>query len=161
MFVDGNEEGNEEADHDEEVDIEEDDMSNEDGDFAGDDINNNNMDYDLEQDVHRSDDIMPDHNNQTYPSNNQVRRPVQVPDQGAYLQDEDYDNMGAANMDRDNRNDHTTSKKGRDQNINVAQVPTRASLQSTNKQALGHLGAPVVVVSTHPFCHHVLTPFSA
>jgi len=163
MFVDGTEEGNEEADHDEEVDVEEDDVSNEGGDFAEDDIDNNNMDYDLEQDVHRSDDIMPDpsdHDNQTYPSSNQVRRPAQVPDRGAYSQDEDYDDTGVADMDHDHRNDRTTSRKGRDQNINVAQVPTRASLQSTNKRAPSHSNAPVVV-STHPFCHCVLTPFSA
>ncbi|KAG2109265.1 uncharacterized protein F5147DRAFT_773076 [Suillus discolor] len=148
MFVDVTEEGNEEADHDEEVDVEEDDVSNEDGDFAGDDIDNDNMDYDSEQDVHGSDDIMPDpsdHNNQTYPSNNQVRRPAQVPDRGAYLQDEDYDDTGVADMDRDHRNDRTTSRKGRDQNINVAQAPMRASLQSTNQQAPGHSGAPAVV----------------
>ncbi|KAG1720726.1 uncharacterized protein EDB91DRAFT_1256861 [Suillus paluster] len=136
MFVDETEEGNKEADHDEEVDVEEDDMSNEDGDFAGDDINNNIMDYDLEQDVHRSDDIMPDpsdHNNQTYPSNNQVRHPAQVPDQGAHSQDEDYDDTGVADMDHDHWNDCTTSRKGRDQNINVAQALMQAILQSTNQ----------------------------
>ncbi|KAG1734063.1 uncharacterized protein EDB91DRAFT_1084206 [Suillus paluster] len=148
MFVDGTEEGNEEADHDEEVDVEEDDVSNEDGDFAGDDIDNDIMDYNSEQDVHGSDDIMPDpsdHDNQTYPSNNQVRHPAQVPDRCAHSQDEDYDDTGVSDMDRDHRNNRTTSRKGRDQNINVAQAPMQAILQSTNQRAPGHLGAPAVV----------------
>jgi hypothetical protein len=167
MFVDGTEEGNKEADEegneevDEEANFDEDNIYIEGQGFTEDNGIDNNMEY--EEGFHGgSDNIMhlSDRDNQTYPGNNQVRRPAQAPDQSAYLYDKDFDDAGVAGIDRNHRNDCTTSRRDKDHHINVAQVPKRTSLQHIDKQAQSRSNAPVVV-STHPFCHYVLTLFSA
>ncbi|KAG1794237.1 uncharacterized protein HD556DRAFT_1308286 [Suillus plorans] len=140
IFVDDAEEGNKEADG--EGDIEEDVMYNEGGDSAEEDVIDIDMEH--EEDFRRTDDIMQpsEHDDQMYPSN-QVRRPAQAPDQGAYFQDEDSnrDNVGATGM---YRNDRTSSRKSKDRHINIAQAPKRASLQSTDKRARSRSNTLVV-----------------
>ncbi|KAG2066397.1 hypothetical protein BDR04DRAFT_1121187 [Suillus decipiens] len=121
MLVNGTKEGNEEVDG--EGDIEEDDMYNKDGDFAED--HSINIDMEHEGNFHESDDAMQPsyyHNDQTYPTsgNNQVRCPTEAPDQGAHLQDKDLANARVTDM---HQNDHTTSRKGKDQHNNVAHAP--------------------------------------
>ncbi|KAG1766105.1 hypothetical protein EDD22DRAFT_845150 [Suillus occidentalis] len=121
MFVDGTEEGNEEVN--EEADFDKDNIYYEGEGFTEDDGIDNDMEY--KEGFHGGSDNMhlSDHNNQTYPGNNQVRQPTQAPDRGAYLQDENFDDTGVAGMDRNHRNDHTTGRRGKDHHINVAQAP--------------------------------------